>query len=86
MLMGAGAWEIVNGTELEPAPANNARHRDDIKDFKKRSQLALAMIWSSISPGLQSYVQGKINPSDMWASLIAHMDVVKNENGATLLR
>ena len=30
-------------TELEPAPGNNARHREDLKDSKKRSQLALVI-------------------------------------------
>ena len=80
----AGAWGIVDGTELEPAPGNNARHREDLKDSKKRSQLTLVI--ADLVMGLQSYVQGKTSPSDMWASLVAHMDVMQNENGPTLMR
>ena len=41
LLIGAGVWEIVNGTEVEPAaPAAGsaaaiARHREELKEFRK---------------------------------------------------
>ena len=93
LLIGADTWDIVTGIEEQPAMAApnatvaaTARARDDLKDFRKRSQLALSLIFSSVSPALQSYIQGKNDPVDMWTTLVSRMDEVKNEHGATLVR
>ena len=46
----------------------------------------MSLIWSSISPTLHAYVQDENDPSDMWTTLIAYLDIAQNEYGALLLR
>ena len=67
LLMSAGAWEIVSCIQVEPAAGNNnARYREDLRDFRRPSQLALSLIFSSIPPALHAYIHSKTSPSDMW--------------------
>jgi len=44
--------EIVLGTELAPAGNTTAQARD----FRKRSQCAFGMIWSSTKPSIRKFL------------------------------
>ena len=52
MLVGAGAWDIVKRAEVASVLNGtiNVRAREEMRDFTKRSQLALLLIYSSVSP------------------------------------
>jgi len=59
--------EIVHGTEL--APAGNATAQ--ARDFRKRSQRAFGMIWSSTEPSIRTFLnrRGHRDPHAAWEAL-----------------
>lgn len=64
-LVGKDLWEIVDGTETQPA----ADEDDGRSKFKKRSNLALAAIGLGVRPNLQIYVRNCKTPKEAWESL-----------------
>ena len=87
VLIGIDVWDIVDSTEVEPAVnGNNQRNRDEIKDYRKRSNKAMALIHASVSSPIQSYIAGLTNPMEMWKTLQQRMDIVQNESGSNLMR
>ena len=58
---------------------------DDYKEFSKRANRAVSLIYGSITPALQAYVGGITDAALMWTKLCATMDIVQNE-GSTFMR
>ena len=55
---------LPNGTEDEPA-AGSQRGRDELKDYQKRASKAVAFIYGSVTPAIQSYITSITNPREM---------------------
>jgi hypothetical protein len=70
-LIGIEAWNIVNGTEPEPdVPAGAAagatqRNRESLERYHKRSNKAVSLIYGSVTPAIQSYINGLTDPRAM---------------------
>jgi len=78
--------EIVLGTEL--APARNAIAQ--ARDFRKRSQRAFRMIWSSTEPSIRTFLN-RLGHRDLhaaWEALRERYDVAVSQSAhiATLAR
>ena len=56
------------------------------RDYRKRSNKAMALLHASVSSPIQSYIAGLTNPTDMWTTLQQRMDIVQNESGSNLKR
>jgi len=78
--------EIVLGTKL--APAGNATAQ--ARDFRKRSQCAFGMIWSSTEPSIRTFLNrlGHRDPHAAWEALRERYDVAASQSArvATLAR
>jgi len=78
--------EIVLSTEL--APAGNATAQ--ARDFRKRSQRAFGMIWSSTEPSIRMFLNrlGHRDPHAAWEALRERYDVAASQSArvATLAR
>ena len=87
-LIGVEAWTIVNGTELEPdVPAGAAqRNRETFERYQKRSNKAVSLIYGSVTPAIQSYINGLTDPRKMWVTLTNRMDIAQNEAGSAFIR
>src|SRR4051794_37148541 len=80
VLVGINAWDIVSGIEEapEPLPPNATQKRQDdykkdVKSFRKRSHLASALIYCTLSPTIAIYVHGTLDPAEMWDRLKEHI-------------
>jgi len=79
VLIGTDCWTIVNGEEVAPLDV------DHYKEFSKRANRAVSLIYGSITPALQAYVGGITDAALMWTKLCATMDIVQNESGSTFM-
>jgi len=70
--------EMVLGTEL--APTGNATAQ--VQDFRKRSQLAFGMIWSSTEPSIQTFLNhlGHRDQHAAWEALRECYDVTVSQS------
>ena len=78
--------EIVLGTE--PTPAPNATTQ--VRDFRKRSNRAFGMIWSSSEPSIRTFLNrlGHRDPHEAWEALGQRYDIAASQSArvATLAR
>ena len=58
ILTGTDSWGILSGTEVEPEGNGTQRSRDGHKRFHKSANKAVALIYGSLTPAIQSYVSG----------------------------
>jgi hypothetical protein len=92
-LVGIDAWDIVSGIEEapEPLPPNASQrrqddHKKDVKSFRKRSHLASALIYRTLSSTVATYVHGILDPAEMWERLKERVDTAQNKGGMHILR
>ena len=88
VLIGTDAWNIIIGREAEPnipAVRVNVWHRNEYKDYTKRANKAVSLIYGSVTPLVQAYITGIPDPRIMWTTLQEGMNIVENEWGSTYL-
>ena len=92
-LVGIDAWDIVSGIEEapEPLPQNATQrkqddYKKDVKSFRKRSHLASALIYRTLSSIITTYVHGTLDPAEMWNRLKERVDTAQNKDGMHILR
>lgn len=74
LLMERLCWQIVSGEEKEPdKPAKPDPMIDqEIRDFKRRRDVAMALIYQSIEPGYKKLIKGLKDPILAWKQLQKH--------------
>jgi len=80
-LIGTNTWDIVTGVEDVPQDGNV-----EYKEYYKRSNKAISILYGSITPSIQAYVAGVVDPAEMWSTICKTMDIVQNESGSTFMR
>ena len=68
-LIGSDAWNIVDGSEEAPEMNGSQRTKDEYRKYVKRSNKAVSILYGSITPAVQSYVRGIVDPAQMWTTI-----------------
>ena len=63
VLIGSDAWNIVDRSEEAPEVNGSQRTRDEYRKYVKRSNKAVSILYGSITPAVQSYVRGIVDPA-----------------------
>jgi hypothetical protein len=83
LLRGAHALGIVDGSE--PAPASTTTTIG--KDYVKRKDTAITLLWNSLTPAAQELVaMNSEEPYEMWNILKDRLDVTINKVAAARIR
>jgi len=81
VLIGTNTWDIVTGVADVPQDEDV-----EYKEYYKRSNKVISILYGSITPAIQAYVAGVVDPAEMWSTICKTMDIVQNESGSTFMR
>ena len=81
VLIGTNTWDIVTGVEDVPQDGDV-----EYKEYYKRSDKVVSILYGSITPAIQAYVAGVVDPAEMWLTICKTMDIVQNESGSTFIQ
>jgi hypothetical protein len=85
LLRSMNALRIVQGEESEPTPGNSATAKAASADFEKRSGQAASAILMSCSDAIAPYLEGMLDPREMWDTLAERFDSTRNTIGRTTI-
>jgi len=80
-LIGTNTWDIV--TRAKDAPQERVKK---YREYHRRSNKAVSILYGTITPAIQAYVAGVVDPAEMWSTICKTMDIVQNESGSTFMR
>jgi len=71
VLIGTNTWDIVTGVEGAPQDGG-----EEYREYYKRSNQTVSILYGSITPAIQAYVAGVVDPAEMGSTICKTMDIV----------